>query len=150
MKAWPVRSSATPRDGHLRFGRVHRGQLLATELLLAPRLGGQDAVARSDRRPRGRRVAPPGLEPGLPNPEPSPAGLFGGHHVRKWLPAKHRRPQARGAMPGLARRNACKTLVESSATLLLNVGQERYRLTPIFARLERRIPEPPAGKRAAA
>src|SRR5213080_2699655 len=45
-----------------------------------------------------------------PDPEPSRAGLFGGHHVRKWLPAKHRRPQARGAMPGLARRNACKTL----------------------------------------
>src|SRR3989442_7102303 len=73
MKAWPVRSSATPRDGHLRFGRVHRGQLVATELLLAPRLGGQDAVARSDRRPRGRRVAPPGFEPGLPNPERRPA-----------------------------------------------------------------------------
>src|SRR2546426_849567 len=84
MKAWPVRSSATPRDGHLRFGRVHRGQLVATELLLAPRLGGQDAVARSDRRPRGRRVAPPGLEPGLPNPELRRGGLFGGHHVRKW------------------------------------------------------------------
>src|SRR5439155_7794930 len=33
-------------------------------------------------------VAPPGFEPGSPNPEPSPAGLFGGHHVRKWLPAK--------------------------------------------------------------
>jgi len=52
-----------------------------------------------------------------PDPEPSPAGLFGGHHVRKWLPAKHRRPQARGAMPGLVRRNACKMLVESSARL---------------------------------
>src|SRR5437773_5944997 len=45
------------------------GSAVATQLLLAPRLGGQDAVARSDRRPRGRRVAPPGLEPGLPNPE---------------------------------------------------------------------------------
>ena len=33
-----------------------------------------------------------------PDPEPSRAGLFGGHHVRKWLPAKHRRPHARGAM----------------------------------------------------
>src|SRR5438876_4495087 len=32
----------------------------------------------------------------------SRAGLFGGHHVRKWLPAKHRRPQARGAVPGVA------------------------------------------------
>src|SRR6266571_7478560 len=46
-----------------------------------------------------------------PDPEPSRAGLFGGHHVRKWLPAKHRRPQARGAMPGLVRRNACEMLV---------------------------------------
>ena len=27
MKAWPVRSSATPRDGDLRFGRVHRVSL---------------------------------------------------------------------------------------------------------------------------
>src|SRR5947199_10386271 len=45
-----------------------------------------------------------------PDPEPSRAGLFGGHHVRKWLPAKNRRPQARGAMPGLSRRNACKTI----------------------------------------
>src|SRR5438552_4957168 len=61
--------------------------------------------------------APPGCEPSLPHPEPSPAGLFGGHHVRKWLPAKHRRPRARGAMPGLVRRNACKMLVESSARL---------------------------------
>ena len=52
-----------------------------------------------------------------PDPEPSRAGLFGGHHVRKWLPAKHRRPQARGAMPGLARRKACKMLVESSGPL---------------------------------
>src|SRR5437879_2325111 len=62
-------------------------------------------------------MAPPGIELGLSDPEPSRAGLFGGHHVSKWLPAKHRRPHARGAMPGLARRNACKTLVESSARL---------------------------------
>ena len=27
MKGWPVRSSATPRDGDLRFGRVHRVSL---------------------------------------------------------------------------------------------------------------------------
>src|SRR5439155_10341793 len=59
-----------------------------------------------------------------PDPEPSPAGLFGGHHVRKWLPAKHRRPQARGAMPGLVRRNACKMLVESSARLSRTVSGE--------------------------
>src|ERR1051326_8133320 len=55
--------------------------------------------------------APPGIEPGLPDPELTRAGLFGGHHVRKWWPAKHRRPQAYKVMPGLARRNACKTLV---------------------------------------
>src|SRR5881296_3700147 len=48
-----------------------------------------------------------------PDPEPSRAGLFGGHHVRKWLPAKHRRPQAKKVMPGLARRNACKTLARA-------------------------------------
>src|SRR5947208_17149793 len=60
-----------------------------------------------------------------PDPEPSRAGLFGGHHVRKWLPAKHRRPQARGAMPGLARRNACKMLVESSARLQNSEANQR-------------------------
>src|SRR2546421_8715465 len=59
-----------------------------------------------------------------PDPEPSPAGLFGGHHVRKWLPAKHRRPQARGAMPGPVRRNACKMLVQSSARLSRTVVRE--------------------------
>jgi len=30
------------------------------------------------------RVAPPGFEPGSPNPELTRGGLFGGHHVRKW------------------------------------------------------------------
>src|SRR3989442_5274701 len=48
----PPRSTLFPYTtlfrSHLRFGRVHRGQLVATELLLAPRLGGQDAVARSE------------------------------------------------------------------------------------------------------
>src|SRR3989442_11652965 len=52
-----------------------------------------------------------------PDPESSRAGLFGGHHVRKWLPAKHRRPQAWKLMPGLARRNACKMLAKSSGRL---------------------------------
>src|SRR5207253_1424324 len=99
MKAWPVRSSATPRDGHLRFGRVHRGQLVATELLLAPRIGGQDAVARSDRRPRGRRVAPPGVEPGLPNPERRPQGNENRQIDRKWRPDEHRRPVGLTSMP---------------------------------------------------
>src|SRR6266550_4717438 len=71
----------------------------------------------------GHRVCPSaqyadGLDQqGSADPEPSPAGLFGGHHVRKWLPAKHRRPQTRKVMPGLARRNACKMLVESSGRL---------------------------------
>src|SRR2546426_7141678 len=58
-----------------------------------------------------------------PRPKPSRAGLFGGHHVRKWLPAKHRRPPARGATPGPARRNACKMLVESSGQLSRMVVQ---------------------------
>src|SRR5437899_1906354 len=72
------------------------------------------------------RVALPllGSNQDSPDPEPSRAGLFGGHHVRKWLPAKHRRPQGWKLMPGLARRNACKMLVESSGDTLLNVGQE--------------------------
>src|SRR5438128_12141645 len=118
MKAWPVRSSATPRDGHLRFGRVHRGQLVATELLLAPRLGGQDAVARSDRRPRGRRVAPPGLEPGLPNPERRPQGNENRQNDRKWRPDEHRRPVGLTPVPAHARRNACKMLARLRASLL--------------------------------
>src|SRR5947209_17923400 len=117
MKAWPVRSSATPRDGHLRLGRLDRVQLVATELLLAPRLGGQDAVARSDRRPRGRRVAPPGLEPGLPNPELAPQGPKSGQFDREWRPDEHRRPVGLTPVPAHARRNACKTLAESSARL---------------------------------
>src|SRR6266550_5617204 len=66
------------------------------------------STAQHSNRQRDRR------DQDSPDPEPSRAGLFGGHHVRKWLPAKHRRPQARGAMPGLVRRNACKMLVESS------------------------------------
>src|SRR5712692_555425 len=61
--------------------------------------------------------------------EQSRAGLFGGHHVRKWLPAKHRRPQARGAMPGLVWRNACKTLAESSARLSRALVRRAHRLT---------------------
>jgi len=117
MKAWPVRSSATPRDGHLRFGRVHRGQLVATELLLAPRIGGQDAVARSDRRPRGRRVAPPGLEPGLPNPERRPQGNENRQIDREWRPDEHQRPVGLTPVPARVRRNACKMLAESSGRL---------------------------------
>lgn len=66
------------------------------------------------------RMAPSGNLPkdsDSPDPEPSRAGLFGGHHVRKWFPAKHRRPQALLAMTADVRRNACKMLAESSARL---------------------------------
>src|SRR5437773_8860798 len=52
-----------------------------------------------------------------PDPEPSRAGLFGGHHVRKWLPTKHRRTRGWEVMPGLVRRNACEMLAESSHLL---------------------------------
>ena len=58
--------------------------------------------------------APPGIEPGLPDPELTRAGLFGGHHVRKWWPAKHRRSQASKVRPGLDRTNACKQLATHS------------------------------------
>src|SRR2546427_8251823 len=75
-------------------------------------------------------MAPPGIELGLSDPEPSRAGLFGGHHVRKWLPAKHRRPQARGAMPGLVRRNACKTLAKGISQ---GIARELCRLASLQA-----------------
>ncbi len=80
----------------------------------AANLGGAD--------PRGFRGGPQPLCANRgersPVPEPSPAGLFGGHHVRKWLPAKHRRPRARRIVPGLVRRNACEMLAEFCSTLL--------------------------------
>ena len=34
-----------------------------------------------------------------PSPEPSRPGSFGGHHVREWLPAKHRRSEGSADMP---------------------------------------------------
>jgi len=92
-------------------------------------LGAQPEIGprRTDRRetardsPRGAAIETHWALPPLRSsrhPEPSRAGLFGGHHVRKWLPVKHRRPQARGAMPAYARRNACKMPVRSSAPTL--------------------------------
>ncbi len=84
------------------------------------------AVGRLHRPPRsaeGRHWPETRFVKGSPDPEPSRAGLFGGHHVRKWLPAKHRRPQARKVMPGPARRNACKMLVESSCLTILMPDQ---------------------------
>jgi hypothetical protein len=59
-----------------------------------------------------------------PDPEPSRGGLFGGHHVPKWLPAKHRRPQGWKLM---GRRNACKTL----AWALRNVSWRMVTRVPV-------------------
>jgi hypothetical protein len=44
---------------------------------------------------------------------------------RKWRPDEHRRPVGLTPMPAYVRRNACKTLVESSARLSLPLVQER-------------------------
>src|SRR5690242_1948360 len=66
-------------------------------------------------------VVPQGARQGTRPTQSRAVRVFGGHHVGKWLPAKHRRPHARGALPGLARRNACKMLVESSVDTLLNL-----------------------------
>src|SRR2546428_13965507 len=72
------------------------------------------------------RVALPllGSNQDSPDPEPSRAGLFGGHHVRKWLPAKHRRPQGWGAMPSHARRNACLNACREFWSTLQKSSQE--------------------------
>ena len=64
--------------------------------------------------PRPSKVPLLGSNQDSPDPELTRAGLFGGHHVRKWWPAKHRRSQASKVRPGLDRTNACKTLATHS------------------------------------
>jgi hypothetical protein len=100
---------------HHLHGHEARGGRAVAELSLAPSNAAPSALLK---------LPLLGSNQDSPDPEPSRAGLFGGHHVRKWLPAKHRRPQAWKLMPGLVRRNTCKTLAEASRGPILTMGRE--------------------------
>ena len=62
----------------------------------------------------GFRVAPPGFEPALPDPERRPQGTENGQFDRKWRPNEHRRPVGLTSMSAQVRRKACKTLAALS------------------------------------
>src|SRR5437667_389048 len=72
---------------------------------------------RQRRRGRGKRVAPRGFEPRLPNPERRPQGNTNRQIDREWRPDEHRRPVGLSSMSAHVRRNACKMLAESSGRL---------------------------------
>src|SRR5207245_286942 len=76
---------------------------------------------------RGRRAAPRGFEPRLPDPERRLQGNENRQIDREWRPDEHRRPVGLTSLPARARRNACKTLAESSGRLSLWVAQESVR-----------------------
>jgi hypothetical protein len=64
-------------------------------------------------------VAPPGFEPGLPDPERRPQGNENRQIDREWRPDEHRRPVGLTSVSAHARRTACKMLAESSGRLSL-------------------------------
>ena len=53
----------------------------------------------------------------FPDPELAPQGPKSGQFDREWRPDEHRRPVGLASMSAPFRRNACKTLAESSARL---------------------------------
>src|SRR5207245_5919557 len=72
---------------------------------------------------RGVRV----IENRSPAPERRLQGSKNRQIDREWRPDEHRRPVGLTPVPARARRNACKTLAESSGRLSLWVAQESVR-----------------------